>query len=107
MSDLQCPATIVFVADAAAADSLPTSRFRVAQVMSPYVRTPVDLVGAVEQAADEYRGECVAVVAPRSLVNEALDEASADGSSAIPSPDAPWVTVEVDATGWKLLPAES
>ncbi|MFC3480368.1 hypothetical protein [Kocuria carniphila] len=107
MSDLQCPATIVFVADAAAADSLPSSRFRVAQVMSPYVRTPVDLVGAVEQAADEYRGECVTVVAPRSLVNEALDEASANGTSAIPSPDAPWVAVEVDATGWKLLPAES
>ncbi|WP_016997900.1 hypothetical protein [Kocuria atrinae] len=107
MTDLQCPATIVFVADAAAADTLPTSRFRVAQVMSPYVRTPVDLVGAVEKAADEYRGECVAVVAPRSLVDEALIEASADGSSVTPSPDDPWVAVDVDSAGWKLLPAES
>lgn len=107
MSDLQCPATVVFVADAAAADSLPTSRFRVAQVISPYVRTPIDLVGAVEKAADEYRGECVAVVAPRSLVIEALDEASSGNSSDTPSSDDPWVAVEVSSTGWTLLPAKS
>ncbi len=106
MTDLQCPATIVFVADAAAADSLPSSRFRVAQVISPYVRTPVDLVGTVENVADEYRGECVAVVAPRSLVNESLAEASVEGSPASLSPDAPWVAVDVDSTGWKLLPTD-
>ena len=107
MSDLQCPATVVFVADAAAADNLPTSRFRVAQVVSPYVRTPMDLVGAVENAADEYRGECVAVVAPRPLVIEALDEVSAGGSSATPSPDDPWVAVDVESAGWTLLHTES
>lgn len=103
MSDLQCPATVIFVADAATADSLPTSRFRVAHVLSPNVCTPVDLVGAVESTADEYRGECVVVVAPRPLVNEALAEASTQGSTP-PATAAPWVAVEVDSSGWKLLP---
>lgn len=103
MGDLQCPATMIFVADAATADSLPTSHFRVAQVLFPDVRTPGDLVGAVESTADEYRGECVAVVAPRALVKEALTETSAHGSTP-PATDAPWVAVEVDSSGWKLLP---
>ncbi|MBD2766066.1 hypothetical protein IEE91_12870 [Kocuria sp. cx-455] len=103
MGDLQCPATVIFVADAATADSLPTLRFRVAQVLSPDVCTPVDLVGAVKSIVDEYRGECVAVVAPRPLVSKALAEASAHGSTP-PAIAAPWVAVEVDSSGWKLLP---
>lgn len=106
MSDLQCPATIVFIADAAAADTLPSSRFRVARVLSPCVRTPVELVGTVEDAADEYRGECVALVAPRELVDQALSEDSGSDPHSVPL-NAPWLAVEVDSAGWRVLPASA
>ena len=121
MSDLQCPATVVFVADAAAASALPHSRFRVARVISPRGEeskgaagagesTGVrgldgagDLIRAVEDLADQYRGECVAVVAPRELVDQALSRVPGAGPPAT-SPDVPWLAVEVDSTGWRVLP---
>lgn len=106
MSDLQCPATVVFVPDAARADSLPTARFRVARVLSPNVRAATELVAAVEGTADEYRGECVAVVAPSALVAEALTAASVLPPRC-PEPGAGWIAVEVDADGWRVVPPAS
>lgn len=120
MSDLQCPATVVFVPDAARAASLPGSRFRVADVRKffPPDDAACQLDLFVSDLSDEFRGECVVVVAPAQVVRAALegrgisvpapisgvDSVSPAAERTDGEPAASYVAVAVDSGGWTLLP---
>lgn len=119
MSDLQCPATVAFVPDAARAASLPGSRFRVAEVRRfPASDDAEQLEAFVTDLSDEFRGECVVVVAPAGVVRAALrdrgisvpapfsgtDSASPAAGRTGGEQAASYVAVAVDSGGWTLLP---
>lgn len=120
MSDLQCPATVVFVPDAARAASLPGSRFRVADVREfSAADDAAQLDSFVSEVSDEFRGECVAVVAPAEVVRAALgrrgipipaadsgagsEAADSSGGTEGGEPATSYVAVAVDSGGWTLL----
>ena len=117
MSDLQCPAIVVLVPDAARVASLPASRFRVADVREfPVPGNAGHLESFVCDLADEFRGECVAVVAPERVVRSALegrgipvptavfDAVATEAFTADGAPATSYVAVAVDSGGWTLLP---
>lgn len=117
MSDLQCAATFVLVPATTALGSLPDVRpvalhaapgaqeaaGAVAEWLGLPVRTlraatPGELVAALDELADEYRGERVAVLAPGELVAALARLVLPEGADAL--------VVEVDADGhrWARWP---
>jgi len=122
MSDLQCPAIIVMLTPEAleharanisrlsavvAAASLEPGSRALGQVQRlaaghgcQVERADLDDAAAlsehVEQLADLYRGETVAVIAPTAAVCAALRHTAAA--------DRP-IAIAVDSSGWKLLPS--
>lgn len=118
MADLQCPATVVFVSDAAAVDSLPGGLFRVAGIreFSVPAGSAEELDSFVSDLSDEFRGETVVVVAPADAVSTVLQArgvpipAAGPRPTAAPRPPAggertaPYTGVSVDSGGWTLLP---
>jgi len=125
MSDLQCPATIllmaresiasggpvilearhlsgVFVASAVAAD--PGGLAATARLAEegawrlttmPDVSDGASLARAIEELADLHRGETVAVVATRDMIQDLLGEASVGEDP---------ITIAVDGSGWFVSP---
>lgn len=117
MSDLQCAATFVLVPATTAVGSLPDVRpvalhaapgaqeaaGAVAERLGLPVRTlraatPGELVAALDELADEYRGERVAVLAPGELLAALARLVLPEGADAL--------VVEVDADGhrWARWP---
>ena len=111
MTDLQCPATFFLVAletargearhlagvYATQADAAAV-RFAEAggcalEILSDVADGPA-LVQRIDELADLHRGETVAVLAPREMLEDALERAGAD--------DEPPVTVAIDSSGWRL-----
>jgi hypothetical protein len=121
MSDLQCPATIVliagesiasdgvpaavegrhlsgvFVASAVAADPSGLARWadaRGARLSTmPGVEDAESLAAAIDDLSDLHRGETIAVVATRDLIEEMLGEARARAGA---------ITIAVDESGWSF-----
>lgn len=119
MSDLQCPAQVVL----AAREMLPSltgERFSAVYVLPAIAADPagraaasgfaaqvncrldtladaIDGAGlrrALQELSDIYRGETIAVIAPRDLLREAIGRAA---ESAQP------IVVSIDSSGWTVL----
>lgn len=114
MSDLQCPATILLIADESLRSSRPglaKSGHLAAVFIASAVAADLDplaaatrlagvadgatLAQAMEDLADLHRGETIAIVAPREMIQHAL------GTS---EPPADLVAVDIDASGWSVRP---
>jgi hypothetical protein len=117
MSDLQCPATIVliaresiasgggseilegrhvagaFVASAAAAGLAGGRTSRLSTL--PDVADGASLARAIEDLADLHRGETIAVVATRDMIQDMLGDAGVRADS---------ITIAVDDSGWVVSP---
>lgn len=93
MTDLQCPATVVLLANQAPVPAW-LGRLRVAGEYE--IQGHAALLALVADAADLFRGETFVVSAP-----------SADGQQALRQQGLPTVlpaVVEVDSSGWRLVP---
>jgi hypothetical protein len=121
MSDLQCPATIVLIARESIASGGGAEILAGRQVSGVFVASAVEpsglaaagladerrlstlpdvadaasLARAIEDLADLHRGETIAVVATRDMIQEMLGDA---GVRTDP------ITIAVDDSGWSVSP---
>lgn len=93
MTDLQCPATVVLLADLAP-PPLWLGRVRVAAEFE--IQGIAAVIALVEDSADLFRGETFVVRAPSADLSAALRQWSIP--AALPA------VVEVDFSGWRVVP---